>query len=166
MMKKEPLWKRELKEMLAIAGFFFVIFVLFLFMKKVMLIDYDVDFYIMGTALLGSLIIAKVVLIFDLLPITKKTAHLLNVYRVLLRSLIYIFGYVVFTYLEHLIKGLIHGDSFSEALNSGLHQLYTPTFITGFVGVLVAFLFFNTFWVIRAKLGPAALYAMFFKKDA
>ena len=80
-MKKEPKWKRELKEVIAIAAFFFVIFVLLLFMKKVLLGDYTIDFYILSTALIGSLIIAKVVLIFDLLPITKKTAHLVNIYR-------------------------------------------------------------------------------------
>jgi len=164
-MKKEPKWKRELKEVVAIASFFFVIFVLLLFMKKTLLQDYKINFYIIGTALVGSLIIAKVVLIFDLLPITKKTSHLINIYRVVLRSLIYIFGFVVFTYLEHLIKGLINGGSFAEALTSGIHQIYSTTFITSFTGVFIAFLFFNTFWVIRAKLGPAALYAMFFKKD-
>jgi len=165
-MKKEPLWKRELKEVLIISSVFFVIFVLFLFMKKAMLAEYDINFYIVGTALLGSLIIAKVVLIFDLLPITKKADHLPNIYRVIFRSLIYIIGFVIFTYLEHLIKGLVEGESFSQALKSAIHQLNSPAFITSFVGVLVSFLFFNAFWVIRAKIGPTALYAIFFKKDA
>ncbi len=165
-MKKEPLWKRELKEIFAIASFFFVIFVLFLFMKKVLLHDYSFNYYIFSTALIGSLIIAKVVLIFDLLPATKKTSHLINIYRVIIRSLIYIFGFVVFTYLEHLIKGLIEGESFAEALNSAFHQLFSPAFITSITGVFIAFIFFNTFWVIRSKLGPAALYSMFFKKEA
>jgi hypothetical protein len=165
-MKKEPFWKRELKEILAIASVFFVIFVMFLFMKRALLDDYKVDFYIVTTALIGSLIIAKVVLIFDLLPITKKTAGLLNIYRVFLRSLIYIFGYVIFTLLEHLIKDLIDRKGFSLALNDAIHQLVSPAFITTFIGVFVAFLFFNAFWVIRAQVGPSALYSMFFKKDA
>jgi len=163
-MKKEPLWKRELKEIIAISSVFFVIFVLFLLLKKVITEDYKVDFYIVGTALVGSLIIAKVVLIFDLLPVTKKTEHLLNIFRVLLRSLIYIIGYVIFTFIEHLIRGLIDGESFSKAAEQTLHSLTTPAFIVSFVGVLIAFLLFNAFWVIRSSIGPAALYAMFFKK--
>ena len=121
-MKKEPFWKREMKEILAISSVFFVIFVLFLFMKKSLLDDYDVNFYIISTALVGSLILAKVVLLFDLLPVTKKTEKLLNIYRVFLRSLIYIFGYVVFTFLEHLIKGLIDGESYSNCSKAGLNE--------------------------------------------
>jgi hypothetical protein len=165
-MKKEPKWKRELKEVLAISGVFFVIFVLFLLLKKVILKDYSVDFYVISTALVGSLIIAKVVLVFDLLPVTKKTDHLPSIYRVFFRSLVYILGFVIFSFLEHLVKGLIGGESFSEAMYSSLHTLYTPAFIISFVGVLIAFLLFNAFWVIRASIGPAALYEMFFKKKA
>lgn len=165
-MEKEPWWKRELKEVLAISSVFFVLFVLFLLMKRTLLDDYDVNFYIIGTALVGSLIIAKVVLIFDLLPVTKKMDHLPNIYRVFFRSLIYILGFVIFTFLEDSIKGLIDGKVFSAALKSAFHELYTPSSVTTFVSVFIAFLFFNTFWVIRAKVGPAALYDMFFKKDA
>jgi hypothetical protein len=163
-MKKEPFWKREMKEILAISSVFFVIFVLFLFMKKSLLDDYDVNFYIISTALVGSLILAKVVLLFDLLPLTKKTEKLLNIYRVFLRSLIYIFGYAVFTFLEHLIKGLIDGESYSQALKSTIHYLFSPASVTTFIGVFIAFLFFNTFWIIRASIGTTALYNMFFKK--
>jgi hypothetical protein len=165
-MEKEPLWKRELKEVLAISSVFFVIFVLFLLMKKALLEEYNVNFYVVGTALIGSLIIAKVVLIFDLLPISKKSDHLPNAYRVLFRSFIYLLGYLIFTVLEHLIKGLIDGEKFSHAFNTALNQLFAPAFIASFIGVFVAFLFFNTFWVIREKYGPAALYALFFRKNS
>jgi len=153
-----------MKEILAISSVFFVIFVLFLFMKKSLLDDYDVNFYIISTALVGSLILAKVVLIFDLLPLTKRTDKLLNIYRVFLRSLIYIFGYVVFTFLEHLIKGLIDGASYSQALKDTVHYLFSAPFITTFIGVFIAFLFFNAFWIIRANIGATALFNMFFKK--
>ena len=165
-MKKEPLWKRELREVLAISGVFFVIFVLFLLLKKVIMDDYKVDLYILSTALVGSLIIAKVVLIFDLLPLTRKTDRLLNIFRVFFRSLIYIAGYLIFTFLEHLVRGLTSGESFPAAVGSTLQTMQTPAFIISFVGVLIAFLLFNAFWIIRSSIGPAALFAMFFKKQA
>lgn len=47
---KEPRWKSELKEILAISGSFFVIFVLFLLMKKAFQENYDVNFYVIGTS--------------------------------------------------------------------------------------------------------------------
>jgi len=163
-MKKEAAWKRELKEVFAISSVFFVIFVLFLFMKKSILDDYSVDFYILGTALVGSLIIAKVVLIFDLLPLSKRMDHFANIYRVIFRSLVYILGFVLFSLLEHLLKGLIHHESFSHAFSGSLKKLGTANFLTSMSGVFVAFLFFNVFWVIRAKYGAAELYKLFFNK--
>lgn len=163
-MNKEPFWKRELKELLVISIIFFVIFVLFLLLKKVIQADYRIDYYVLTTALVGSLIIAKVVLIFDLVPATKRADHLPNIYRVFFRSGIYILGYITFTMLEHLIKGLIKKDSFTVAFESTIHYLSTTAFITSFVGVFIGFLLFNTFWVIRAEIGPAALYEMFFGK--
>lgn len=165
-MDDQPKWKKELKEVLAISTFFFIIFVLLLLLKKVIMADYELDFYVMGTALIGSLIIAKVVLVFDLLPITKKTDHLPNIYRVFFRSVIYISGYVIFTFLEHLVKGLIHGDGFTKAVEATLHSFTTPAFIVSFVGIMIAFLMFNAFWVIRATIGPAELYGMFFKRES
>jgi hypothetical protein len=163
-MKKNPWWKRELKEVFAIASVFFVLFVLFLFMKKVMMKDYSVDYFVLSTALIGSLILAKVVLIFDLLPVTKKVDHLPNIYRVIFRSFIYLLGYAIFTFIEHIIRGLIDKETFSHALHLSIQNLGKASFITSIVGVFVAFLFFNTFWVIRAKYGPTALFNLFFRK--
>ena len=163
-MTKEPLCKRELKEILAIASVFFVIFVLFLFMKKALLHEYNIDFYIVGTALVGSLIIAKVVLIFDLLPLSKRMDRFPNIYRVFFRSLVYILGFIIFTFLEGIIKGLIDKEGFSQAVGSATHELGEASFITSLVGVFVSFLIFNTFWVIRAKYGPKELFNLFFKK--
>jgi hypothetical protein len=165
-MTTDPWWKRELKEILAISSVFFVLFVLFLIMKKAFLDEFTFNFYVVGTALVGSLIIAKVVLIFDLLPFSKKMDHLPNIYRVIFRSLVYLLGYVIFTFLEGFIKGLIKKEAFTQAVSSAFHELGELTFITSVVGVFIAFLFFNTFWVIRAKYGPKELYDLFFKKKA
>jgi len=163
-MTKEPWWKRELKEIIAIASVFFVLFVLFLVMKKAFLDEFTFDFYVVGTAFVGSLIIAKVVLIFDLLPLAKRMDHFPNIYRVIFRSLVYLLGFVIFTFLEGFIKGLVKKEAFAQAVSSAFHELGELTFITSMVGVFVAFLFFNTFWVIRMKYGPKELYDLFFKK--
>ncbi|PLW97267.1 MAG: hypothetical protein C0591_07045 [Marinilabiliales bacterium] len=164
-MIKDPWWKRELKEMFAIATVFFIIYILFLFMKKALLADYSIDFYIISAALVGSLILAKVVLIFDLLQLSRRMDHSPNIYRVFFRSFVYLLGFIIFKVLESMIKGLIDNESFSQALNSAIHELGETPFITSMVGVFVGFLFFNAFWVIRAKYGPKELYDLFFKKS-
>jgi len=164
-MTKESWWKRELKEILAISSTFYVLFVLFLLMKKAVLAGYDIPLLAFGTALVGALIIGKVVLIFDKLPLTKKMDHLPKINRVIFRSLIYICGYVIFSLLEHLVKGLIGGENFSQAGIHAVHFLGELHFLTSLVAIFIAFLFFNTFWVIRNHYGPKELYKLFFKKS-
>ena len=163
-MTTEPFWKRELKEVFAISLTFFVLFILFMFLKKAMLGQYNIEYYAAGTALIGSLILGKVVLIFDKLPLTKKMDFLPNIYRVFFRSSIYLSGFILFTLLEHWVKGLIEGDNFVQAWGHSFHHLGELDFLTSLVIVFIAFLFFNTFWVIRSKYGPEELYILFFKK--
>lgn len=162
---QEPFWKRELKEVFAISLTFFILFILFGVLKKAMLGQHQIEYYAMGTALIGSLILGKVVLIFDKLPLTKKMDYLPNIYRVFFRSLVYLLGYAIFTLIEHWIKGLIDGESIGKAMEHAFKHLSGIEFAMSMVVVFIAFLFFNSFWVIRTKYGPKALYKLFFSKE-
>lgn len=165
-MTQESWWKRELKEVFSISFTFFILFILFMFLKKAMLGHYNIEFYAAGTALIGSLILGKVVLIFDKIPLTKKMDFLPNIYRVFFRSLVYLLGFVLFTLLEHWVKGLIDGDNFSQAWIHSFHHLEEKDFLTSLVVIFIAFLFFNAFWVIRMTYGPKELYKLFFSKKS
>jgi len=164
-MTTEPKWKKELKQILAISSTFFVMFVLFMLLKKSMLAEYNVEFHAFGIALVGALIIAKVVLLVDLLPVTKRMDNHSNIYSVLYRSLIYLVGFTIFTLLEHFVKGLIKGDDFSQAWVHSFHHVTSVKFIINLVTIFIAFLIFNAFWVIRNHYGPKSLYKLFFKND-
>ena len=129
-----------------------------------MLGSYHIEYYAAGTALICSLILGKVVLIFDKLTLTRKMDFMPNIYRVFFRSLVYLFGYLMFTLIEHWIKGLIDGDSFGQAWVHAFKHLGELDFLTSLIVVFVAFLFFNAFWVIRLTYGPKALFDLFFKK--
>lgn len=163
-MAEESFWKRELKEILAVSSTFYVLFVMFVIMKKAMLVQYDIQIYGMGTALIGSLIIGKVVVIFDKLSITSKMDDRPKIYQVIFRSLIYLIGYSLFIFIEHIIKGLINGHPFSESVSHSFHYIKGSDFLSSLVVVFIAFLFFNTFWAIRHSVGAKALYHLFFKK--
>jgi hypothetical protein len=118
----------------------------------------------MGAAIIGSLILAKVVLIFDKLPLTKKMDIFPNIYRVFFRSFIYLIGFVIFSLLEHWVKSLIDGDSFGFAWQHAFQYLGTKEFMLRLVVIFIVFLFFNAFWVIRVRYGPAELRQLFFSK--
>jgi hypothetical protein len=161
---QEPFWKRELKEVFAISFTFFILFILFGSLKKAILGQHQIEYYALGTALVGSLILGKVVLIFDKLPLTKKMDHTPNIYRVFFRSFIYLLGYAIFTMIEHWVKGMIDGESLRESIAHAFKHLSGLEFAMSMIVVFIAFLFFNAFWVIRTKYGPKALYQLFFSK--
>jgi len=164
-MTKESKLKKELKQILAISATFFVMFLLFMLLKKTMLAAYNIEFHAFGLALVGALIIAKVVLLVDLLPLTKRMDNHSNIYSVLFRSFIYLVGFTIFTLLEHFVKGLIGGDNFSQAWVHSFHHIGSVKFIVGLVSIFIAFLIFNAFWVIRNHYGPKSLYNLFFKRE-
>lgn len=160
-----PWWKREMKEIFSISSTFFILFILFTLLKMATLGKYDISGFKTGSVIIGSLILGKVVLIFDKLPLTRKMDFLPNIYRVFFRSLIYLLGYVIFTLIEHWIKGLIDEESFVQAWMHAFQQLGTKDYILSLVIIFISFLFFNTFWVIRLAYGPKALFDLFFKKE-
>jgi len=165
MTTQEPFWKRELREVLIISSTFYVLFVLFILLKKAFLAQQDIQLHAFGSALIGSLILGKVVLLTDKLPLTRKMDRHPKIFSLIFRSFVYLVGYVLFVFLEHIVKGLIMGDGFSHSLSHAVHYLGGKVFVTSLVAVFIIFLFFNTFWVVRNHYGPRELYKIFFKKE-
>lgn len=164
-MAQEPFWKRELKELFAISFTFFVFFILLLLLKKAILTEYQIKFHAAGIALVGSLILGKVVLIFNNIPMVKKYDYLPKIYGVFIKSLVYLAGFIIFTLLEHWIKGLIKGDGFLNAWEHAFNYIISKPSIIDMIIVFIVFLIFNTFWVIRNKIGAKAMHELFFKRD-
>jgi hypothetical protein len=164
-MTQEPFWKRELREVLIISSTFFVLFVLFMLLKKAFLAQQNIQLYAFGSALIGSLILGKVVLLTDKLPLTRKMDRHPKIFRLIFRSFVYLIGYVLFVFLEHIVKGLIMADGFSHAFSHAVHYLGERELVTSLVAVFIIFLFFNTFWIIRNHFGPRELYKLFFRKE-
>ena len=57
--------KRELKEVGLVTVYFLVCFGIMLFLKKLVLAEYDVEFYALWAVVVGALVAAKVVVILD-----------------------------------------------------------------------------------------------------
>lgn len=164
MAKKESFLVNEMKELFAIASVFLIIFSLFTILKMVLLGQQHIDGYKAGAAIIGALIMAKVVLIFDHLNVSKKLEAFPKIITVFLKSGIYLIGFAVFTILEHFIKGLIDGVSGGEAIKHAVLYLSRIEFLLTAAIVYISFLIFSTFWVIRNEYGPKSLHQLFFKR--
>ena len=86
--------------------------------------------------MIGSLILAKVVLIFDMLPMIKKMDKLLNIYRVFIRSFIYLAGFLwLLVYNFRWLSKQIVADHWHKK-----RKLYAATFAVTFLllGIVAA----------------------------
>ena len=163
MVKKSDMIK-EIKEVFAISLFFFVCFAVFAVLKKLILHEHDIEYYGFIPVVVGSLVLGKVILIFDKLRITKWLDHIANIYRVGFRSFIYSLGYILFTFLENGVTGLIKGMGIIESFTDNAEILISKHGLAKLIILFISFLIFNAFWVIRAYIGPHKLYRLFFKK--
>lgn len=128
-MTQETWWKRELKEVFSRSLTIYVLFIVLAVLKMSMLGQYDMPGFKAGAPLIGSLILAKVVLILDKLSLTKKMDVFPNIYRVFFRSLVYSVGFVAFSLLERCFKSLIDGDAFGLAWKHAFRHLGTKDFL-------------------------------------
>lgn len=161
-MSKMQKIKAEIKEVFAISLFFFTCFFIFLSLKKAFLSEYDITYYGMGTAVFGALLMGKVVVIFDQIPLIKSIDHKPKIYPVLFRSGFYLVGYAVVVFIEHVVKGVIHGEVLNEAMAAAVGHMGTESFLISLLALFFAFFLFNGFWVLRNHLGPKALMALYF----
>ena len=95
--------KREVIEAIPPAVFFFIAFQLISFLHALMLKEYGVQTSTFVTATIAALIVAKVVLIVDLLPFVNRFPEKPLIYNVVWKTLIYILAALLVRSIEHLI---------------------------------------------------------------
>jgi len=69
--------------------YFFTCFALFMIIKKLVLFEHKISFYGWSTALVGALLMGKVVFLIDKLPIHKWLKHLPPINEILFKALVY-----------------------------------------------------------------------------
>jgi len=81
--------KKELIDVGLITLYFFSCFAVFMIIKKLVLFEYKITFYGWSTAIVGALIIGKVVFLIDKLSIHKWLKHLAPIYEIIVKAIIY-----------------------------------------------------------------------------
>ena len=130
-------------------------------LKKLILAEYDIEFKGLSVTLVGALILAKVVLILEYVPLGDWVCKQPAWVDVVLRTLVYTFGVFIVMILErsfearHEHGGLLGAVS---ALFNGVklfHVLVETVVVSG------ALFSFNVLSVIRGHLGPGGLKRLF-----
>lgn len=114
-------FKEEMRQIGIVSLYFFICFGTILLLKQLLLAEYNIKFYGFSVAVIGALIVAKVVVILDHTSIGKRFQDHLVYINVLYRSLVYSFFVGVVVLIEHAFEARQEAGGFTEGLKRGYH---------------------------------------------
>jgi hypothetical protein len=166
--KKMSLKEKIFHEMAAywiIVGYLTLVFAAFTQYRRFILAVYDIAYTNYGFAVIEALILAKVIMIGDVLRLGRHLDQRPLIYSTLLKTVVFSLFVGAFTLIEHVIKGLWMGKGLTgglvDLLGKGHHELLAGCLVT-----FVAFIPFFAFRELGRLLGEGKIWALFFRRKA
>ena len=154
--------KHEAKELLLITAYLAFFFCALATYTTLLLKQYDVPFWNYAFALINSLVIAKVILIGQVVHLGEKHEHKPLLLSALYKAFMYCLFALAFHFVEELIKRLIHGANLAEASRTiRIDQLLGHTLV-----VFCTFIPLFAFMEFRRVLGEETFYNLLFRSEA
>jgi hypothetical protein len=164
--KKRDLKKRIFHEMVEYwinVAYLTLMFAAFTQYRRFVLAAYDITYTNYGFAVIEALILAKVVMIGDVLRLGRGLEQKPLIYPTLLKTVVFSLFVGVFTLIEHAIKGLWRGKGLAgglvDLLGKGHHELLAGCLVT-----FVAFIPFFAFRELGRVLGEDKIRVLFFRR--
>jgi hypothetical protein len=155
----------EIKIILRTAGYFAIVFILMMVMKKLYLKDYDIEFTGLSQAIIGALVMAKVIILMEFISLGPWVQHQPPIVDVVLRTLLYTLGVLIVVLLEKAFedrhKAGSFGDAFSYVLSHrDIYHVWATT-----IGAAGSIFVYNSFSVVQRTMGKNGLAKLFFSKS-
>lgn len=153
--------KNEIRS-IALTTLYFVVWLgVLVALKKLILAEYHVEFQGLTKALIGAMILAKVVLVLEKVPLGAWMRNRPAWVHVILRTALYAAGTFVVIYLEKTFHARHEHGGFIPSMihvihDKNIHQIWANT-----IAVTFALLVFNALFVIRRHLGKGGLFRIF-----
>ena len=141
--------------------FFAAWFSVLLVLKWLVLAEYNIELRSMSIALVGALIVAKVVLVLEKVPLETWTRGRSALTHVAVRTGLYGLGILVVLLLEKAFEVRHEYGGFIPALAQVISHQDIPHVLAATIGVTGALLVFNSMFVIRRYLGKRGLLGLF-----
>ena len=155
--------KHELKEVGIVTLYFLICFGIILLLKKLFLAEYKVQFNALSAAVIGALVIGKVVVVLDKTRIGNRFqqshAAFLDVFY---RSLVYTFFVGLVVAAEKVFHASHETDGFVSAVLHALEKTDINHFWATVIGVFLSFVGFNVLSTVSRRLGEGELVRLFF----
>lgn len=147
--------------------FFFIAFILLVTTERMIQKEYGIPPLGYGVALIGSLLVGKVVLILDHLPFMNTFSNRPLIFSVFWKSAIYFSGALMARYIEHILPFLREYENLMEAHQHLMAEMVWPYFWVVQMWLAVLFLFY-CMWqelvrafgkdrILRLFLGPRTI---------
>ncbi len=130
--------KEEIRKILVVAVFFSTGFLLIMLAERLFTRGSSIEIAGYARAVVGGLVVAKVLLLVDLVPFVHAFPDKPLIHNIVWKSSLYIAASVVFMYIEPLIKHLFKGLGLPASHALALQELMQPR--TGAILIFVAML--------------------------
>ena len=130
-------------------------------LKYLLLTEYQIAFHHFSVALIGALVLAKVVLVLEHVSLGAWVRAQPAWVDVVLRTALYSFGVFIVLLLEKTFEGRHEHDSFSASLMAVFQQADAIHVWLNTICLSAALLSYNMLSVVRKRLGKGALLRMF-----
>lgn len=142
--------KREFVRYWINFAYLVVVFGLFAWYRRLILAEYDIKYLRYGVAIVEALILAKVILVAEMMGLGREFEQKPLIYPTLYNSIVFSLFVGVFALIEHTVEGLLHG----KGLTGGLAQLRAEGWYELLARCLITFVVFIPFFAFR-ELGRA-----------
>jgi hypothetical protein len=153
---------KEIKSVARTAAYFAIVFMLMMLMKKLYLADYNIEFTGLSIALMGALILSKVVLLMELIPLGHALEQKPAIVDVLVRTLLYTVGVLIVVVLEKAFEDRHKAGGFGKGIQYVLNHRDIYHVWAQIIGCASALFVYNCFSIIQRALGKNTLRKIFF----
>lgn len=144
------------------ASYFAIFFLFMMVMKKLYLKDYDIEFTGVSQALIGALIMSKVILLLELIKPSAWVQRQPAFVYIIIRTLEYTFGVLIVVVLEKAFEARHEVSGFTNSIDHVIDHRDVYHVWATTLGASASIFFYNAFVVVKRLLGKNGLAKLFF----
>jgi hypothetical protein len=162
---KKTFWQKLLKEIKEIIGMslYFMFFLgILILLKKLILKDYQIEFKGLSIMIIGALVMAKVVLLMELIPRGAWVSRQNAIVDILFRTILYTIGVLLVLLLEKAFESRHEEGGFGAALQHVFRNRHIYQVWAGTIVISLSLLVFNMMSIMRLYLGKNQMRKLYF----
>ena len=160
------MWQKflvEMRKFAIVASFLFFFFGAFATYRRLILSEYQIDYFQYGYALIQALVLGKVVLIGEIFHLGDRFHEKPLIVPTLYRTFLFSILVLAFAVLEHFLKGLINGENIG-AIVGNLAAKDGADIMARILVMFIAFVPMFAISEIANLFGEGKLFELFFER--